>query len=160
MQIQVRQAAETDMPTLMELLTLKAKFDGDVSDFVATSEQLRKAFFSATPDAYVLLAESERRVIGFATYYRTFSTFVGRPGIWLDDLFVRDEYRSLGAGKDLLASLAQIVREWGGGKIAWTVNVGNDRGIAFYEREGGTIRNDLRCVQLGDAEIERLAAGR
>lgn len=159
MQIQVRPAAETDMPTIMELLTLKAKFDGDVNDFVATAEQLRRAFFSTTPDAYVLLAESESKVIGFATYFRTFSTFVGQPGIWLDDLFVRDECRSAGAGKALLASLARIARDWGCSKIAWTVNVGNDRGIAFYEREGATIRNDLRCVRLGDDELERLATG-
>jgi GNAT superfamily N-acetyltransferase len=157
METTVRHACEADLPVIMELLVLKAEFDGCREALVATEEQLRQAFFSSTPKAQVLLAVIDGRAIGLATYFQTFSTYVGKPGIWLDDLYVREGYRSRGVGKALMAELARIAKGLGCGRIDWTVALSNERGIAFYERHGATVYHRTRCVRLGPAGIERLA---
>jgi GNAT superfamily N-acetyltransferase len=153
----VRHASEADLPVIMELLVLKAEFDGCRDAFVATEEQLRQAFFSSKPRAQVLLAVIDGQAIGLATYFSTFSTYLAKPGIWLDDLYVRGGYRSRGVGKALMAELARIAKGLGCGRIDWTVALGNDRGIAFYERHGATVHHRSRCVRLGADGIDRLA---
>jgi GNAT superfamily N-acetyltransferase len=157
METTIRLACETDMPAVMELLVLKAEFDGCRDALVATEEQLRQAFFSAPPKAQVLLALVDGQAIGLATYFPTFSTYVGKPGIWLDDLYVREGYRGRGIGKALMARLAQLAEDLGCGRIDWTVALSNDRGIAFYERHGARVHHAGRCVRLGADAIERLA---
>ncbi len=157
MEIIVRRASEADLPAIMELLALLAEFDGCRDAFVATEDQLRQAFFSSTPRAHVLLAVVDGQAIGLATYYPTFSTWQAKPGIWLDDLYVREGYRNRGVGKALLAELARIARGLGCGRIDWVVAASNGRGIAFYERQGATVYHRSRCVRLGAAGIERLA---
>ena len=102
---------------------------------MATEEQLRQAFFSSSPKAQVLLAVIDGEAIGLATYFPTFSTYLAKPGIWLDDLYVREGYRSRGVGKALMAELARTAKGLGCGRIEWTVALSNDRGIAFYERQ-------------------------
>ncbi len=153
----VRPAFETDLPAIMELLALKAEFDGCQDVFVATEDQLRQAFFSSTPKAQVLLAVVDGQAIGLATYFQTFSTYLAKPGIWLDDLYVREGYRSRGVGKALMAELARIAQGLGCGRIDWTVALSNDRGIAFYERHGAKVHHPSRCVRLCAQGIERLA---
>lgn len=141
----------------MELLALKAEFDGCRDALLATEEQLRQAFFSASPSAQVLLAVIDGQAIGLATYFPTFSTFLAQPGIWLDDLYVRERYRSHGVGKALMAELARIAKRRNCGRIEWTVALGNERGIAFYERHGATVRHLSRCVRLDADGIGRLS---
>lgn len=160
MQPIVRSAREEDLPAVMGLLALKAEFDGSRGALVATEEQLREALFSPTPRAQVLLAEADGRPIGLATYFSTFSIFLARPGIWLDDLYVREEHRGRGVGEALMAALARIAGERGCGRIEWTVALGNDRGIAFYERLGATVRHQSRCARLGADGIDRLATAK
>ena len=157
MHLIVRAAMEADLPAMMELIQLKAEFDGWPNAFKATSDQIRQAFFSSPPRMQALLAESEGPAIGIASYYPTFSTLQARPGIWLDDLYVRDGYRSRGVGKAIMSALARIAKGTNCGRIEWTVALSNDRGIAFYERNGASIRHLSRCVRLGDAAIERLS---
>jgi GNAT superfamily N-acetyltransferase len=156
-EIIVRRASEADLPAIMELLALLAEFDGCRDAFVATEDQLRQAFFSSTPRAQVLIAVVDGQAIGLATYYSTFSTWQAKPGIWLDDLYVREGYRNRGAGKALLAELARTARRLGCVRIDWVVAASNGRGIAFYERQGATVYHRSRCVRLGAAGIERLA---
>jgi GNAT superfamily N-acetyltransferase len=158
-EIIVRRASEADLPAIMELLALLAEFDGCRDAFVATEDQLRQAFFSSTPRAQVLIAVVDGQAIGLATYYPTFSTWQAKPGIWLDDLYVREGYRNRGVGKALMAELARTARGLGCGRIEWIVALSNDRGIAFYERRGATVDHTSRRVLLGAAEIERLAEG-
>ena len=157
MQPIVRIATQADMPSLMELIQLKAEFDGWPEAFKATSDQIRQAFFSPAPSMHALIAELEGPAVGIATYFPTFSTLQARPGIWLDDLYVREEYRSHGIGKLIMKTLARLAKETNCGRIEWTVALSNDRGVAFYERNGATIRYLSRCVRLGDAVIEQLA---
>lgn len=156
----IRSATEADLPAIIELLGKKAEFDGDRAAFRATPEALRQAWFAETPLASVLLAEAGGRVIGLATYHSTFSTFLGRPGLWLDDLYLLEEFRSQGIGGALMAGLARVARDRGCGRIEWTVAVGNGRGIAFYERHQATVSHGTRHVRLTREGIERLANGR
>ncbi len=152
----IRVASEADLPAVMELLALKAEFDGCRNAFVATEEQLRQAFFSSATKAQVILAVIDGQAIGLATYFPTFSTYLAKPGIWLDDLYVREGYRSFGVGKALMAALARTAKGLNCGRIEWTVALSNDRGIAFYERHSATLLHHIRCVRLGADGIERL----
>jgi GNAT superfamily N-acetyltransferase len=154
---QIRPATDSDMPSVMELLRQKAEFDGCPESFRATPEALRSAWFSDPPRAAVLVAEVDGLLVGLATYFATFSTFLARPGLWLDDLFVTAPHRNQGIGRALLNRLGRIADEYGCGRIEWTVATRNDRGIAFYEREGASINHNVRYVRLARDGIERLA---
>jgi GNAT superfamily N-acetyltransferase len=153
----IRHASGADLRAVMELLALEAEFDGSRDALVATEEQLRQAFFSSSPRARVLLAVVDGQAIGLATYFQTFSTYLAKPGIWLDDLYVREGYRSRGVGKALLIELARIAKGLDCGRIEWIVARGNDRGILFYERLGATVRQLYRCVRLDAEGIDRLS---
>lgn len=155
----IRHAVAADIPTIMELLHLKADFDGCPDAFEATPDSLGEAWFSDPPKAFVLVAEVNGQLVGVATYYPTFSTFLARPGLWLDDLFVREEYRSRGVGEALMVRLARIAEERGCGRIEWTVASMNARGIAFYERHHASVHHATRYVRLTREGIERLAKG-
>lgn len=157
MQAIVRHAFEADMGAIMELLALKAEFDGARDALVATEAKLRQAFFSSSPRVQVLLAVRDGQAIGFAIYFQTFSTYQAKPGIWLDDLYVREGDRSRGVGKALMAELARIARTLDCGRMEWTVAVDNDRGISFYERHGATLRRLSRCVRLDRDGIDLLS---
>ncbi len=153
----VRHAADADMGAVIELLTLSAEFDGSRDAFVATEEQLRQAFFSASPRVQALLAVIDGQAVGLATYFEKFSTYLAKPGIWLDDLYVREHYRGRGVGKALMASLARIAKERDCGRIEWTVALGNHRGISFYERHGAALLHLYRCVRLDANGIDRMS---
>jgi GNAT superfamily N-acetyltransferase len=153
----IRHGTEADLPAIMRLIRQKAEFDGCPDALEATPDALRRAWFSEHPRGYVLIAVLDGRAVGIATYFPTFSTFLARPGLWLDDLYVVEECRSLGIGRDMLAALARIARERGCGRVEWTVALDNDRGIAFYERHGAAVRHLSRCVRLNREGIERLS---
>jgi GNAT superfamily N-acetyltransferase len=153
----VRHAVEADLPAMMDLLRLKAEFDRCPDALEATPDLLREAWFSAAPKAFVLVADVNGLLVGLATYYSTFSTFLAKPGLWLDDLFVREGYRSRGVGLALMARLARIAEERGCGRIEWTVGLHNERGIAFYERHHASVRHGARYVRLNRDGVGRLA---
>ena len=132
----------------MELLYLKAEFDGCIESLKATTEQLNNDFFRASPLTYILLAEVGGKPVGFASYHRTYSTFLAKPGIWLDDLYLKSEYRGQKIGKALMTRLSQIAEETGCGRIDWTVNINNSHGIQFYEKMGANIIEKVRLCRL------------
>lgn len=157
MQPIIRYAGHEDMPALMRLLQLKADFDGCRDGFVATPEALSEAWFGDPPKAFALVADVESELVALATYYPTFSTFLARSGLWLDDLFVRAEYRGRGIGMALMSRLARIAEAQGCGRIEWTVALSNKHGIAFYERNRASIHHDARYVRLSREGVARLA---
>ena len=120
-------------------------------------DSLRQAWFSDPPKAFALVAEADGELVGLATYYPTFSTFQARPGLWLDDLFVREEHRGRRVGLTLMARLARIAEDRGCGRIEWTVALSNERGIAFYERHHASVRHGSRYVRLTREGVELLA---
>ncbi len=147
-QLLIRHANPDDISAVMELIQLKAEFDGCLTGVEATPKKLGKTLFCENPLAFVLLAEIDRERIGFATYHWIYSTFLAKPGIWLDDLYVKAEYRSNGIGEMLIKYLYQIAQSKGCGRIDWTVAATNARAIKFYERMGVRIRQEVRLCRL------------
>lgn len=156
--ISTRFAQHGDLSTIFELVHLKAAFDGFPDSVTATSEALEKGLFSDSPEAEVLLAESDGEVIGMASFHSHCSTFIARPGLWLDDLFIREEHRSLGAGEAPMIRLSQVCRDRGGSRIEWSTAARNTLGINFYERIGSTVFEGSRLTRLEGAALEQLAS--
>jgi GNAT superfamily N-acetyltransferase len=153
--ISIREANQRDIPAIMELIHLKAEFDGCPKSVEASSQQLEIDLFGEKPLAFVLLAEVNRYIIGLATYHFTYSTFLAKPGIWLDDLYIKAEHRSHRVGQGLMLRLRQIGQEKGCGRIDWTVAVSNERGIKFYERIGAKIINKVKLCRLDGQELSK-----
>ena len=141
--IAVRLATSSDVSLIYRFIQKKAEFDrgvGAYSGTIQTSEdKIRQTMFNHNPFAYVLLAQGDRGVIGFALYGFRYSSFVGQPSIWLDDLYVERDMRSKGAGSLLMNKLQEIARENNCTHLAWTADVRNTRGLKFYRRLGATI---------------------
>lgn len=149
---EVRPAVVSDAPVLHGYLAKKADFDRSTGGFsgtlATTPARIAATLFGEPAFARALLAERRGVVHGFALYYFRYSSFAGRPSLWLDDLYVDAEVRSLGIGARLLARLGEIAAAHGCTHLGWTASVGNPRGIAFYERAGATIvdRGELRVT--------------
>ncbi|MBD2516642.1 GNAT family N-acetyltransferase [Nostoc sp. FACHB-973] len=151
--ILIRYANQQDIPAIMELIYLKAEFDGCPESVEATPQKLEVDLFGEKPLAFVLLAEVDGDAIGLATYHFIYSTFLAKPGIWLDDLYVKAEHRNHKIGEALILRLRQIGQEKGCGRIDWTVAVSNERGIKFYQRIGAKIIKKVRLCRLDSQAI-------
>ncbi|MEH1848290.1 MAG: GNAT family N-acetyltransferase [Nostoc sp.] len=139
----------------MELIHLKAEFDGCPESVEATPQKLEIDLFGEKPLAFVLLAEVDGDIIGLVTYHFIYSTFLAKPVIWLDDLYVKAEHRSHKVGQALMLRLGKIGQEKGCGKIDWTVAVSNERGIKFYERIGAKIINKVKLCRLDSQALSK-----
>jgi len=125
---------------------------------VGTPPQLHEALFGKRPVCEALVAEVEGRAVGFALYFATFSTFLCKPGLYLEDLFVEPAHRGRGIGKALLKRLAAITVERGGGRFEWRVLDWNEPSIRFYEGLGATLMREWLLARLTGPELARLAA--
>jgi len=152
--IHFRPATRADIPTLMDFLQLIATFDGHPESFVADADSLAFHMFGPTPRSHAILVMKDDTPIGFATYYFTFSTFLGKPGLWLDDLYILEDERGHGTGTALLNHLADVARQAGCARIDWIVNQSNSKGIAFYQRIGAAVMDDYRLCRLDEAAID------
>jgi GNAT superfamily N-acetyltransferase len=146
-----------DLPQILELLRSKAEFDGGVELMKATPEQIGAALFGAHPRAAALVADVDGKLVGIATFFETFSTFLAEPCLWLDDLFVDSKCRSRGVGRLMLVELARIAVQRGAKRIDWTVAASNVRGQQFYERAGAKLRKNSLVARLDEPAIRRLA---
>ena len=147
-----------DVPVILDLITALAAYEKLSHEVVATEADLHRWLFGARPVAEVVIAWAGDVAVGFALYFHNFSTFLGRPGIYLEDLFVIPEWRGRGVGKRLLAALAGIAVERGCGRLEWSVLEWNAPAIGFYERMGARILDDWRiCRVTGDA-LDALAS--
>ncbi|HEY9642520.1 MAG TPA: GNAT family N-acetyltransferase [Coleofasciculaceae cyanobacterium] len=151
--IALRDATPEDVPALMDLLYLKAEFDGAPGAIRATPEQLAEDLFGDRPLLGVILAEQQGTLVGFATYYRIYSSFLARPGLWLDDLFLQPSVRGYGLGKAILQRLCHIAAETGCARIDWTVDIDNAHGIGFYQAMGAVIDHSVRLCRLDQSAI-------
>ncbi|MES2956573.1 MAG: GNAT family N-acetyltransferase [Pseudomonadota bacterium] len=153
----IRSIQESELPELLALIQAKAVFDGCPETLRATVESLRSALFEQRPLAQALVAEVDGRLAGMATYYAIFSSFIAKPGLWLDDLFVYDSFRGTGIGEALVRNLCRIAKEGGCGRVDWHVSNINERGKKFYRRIGASISENERLVRLGEEQIHLLA---
>lgn len=154
----VRHVMESELPNLLTLIRAKAEFDGCPETLRATEASLHQALFSGAPRAFALVAESNGELVGMATYYAIFSSFIAKPGLWLDDLFVVETHRSQGIGEALIRRLCTIARESGCGRLDWHVSAFNERGQRFYRRLGASISEKARLVRLDETQIRMLSA--
>jgi len=151
----IRLATAQDLPNLMALLQLKAAFDGCPESLLATPEKLESTIFCPSPMAYILLVDVDGSPspVGLASYHFTYSTFLARPSIWLDDLFVTASYRNQSIGAALIQHLCQIAKEQDCGRIDWTVDVDNAAGIRFYRRMGAALKTQVHLCRLDQGAI-------
>jgi GNAT superfamily N-acetyltransferase len=155
--VNVRPSLETDIAALLDLIRAKAGFDGCLDSLRTDERSLWVALFSARPRASALVAEINGRVVGMATYYDIYSSFVAKPGIWLDDLYVYEDYRGHGVGRALMTTLCEIAYREGCARIDWIVARDNENGRSFYSKLGAEIFDQVRHARLDEAAIGRLA---
>ena len=154
---QIRPARVDDVPIILQLIRDLATYERAPDEVVATEEQLIDVFFGDRPVAEVLLAFEEESPVGFAVYFYSFSTWLGRPGLYLEDLFVKPENRGKGYGRALLVELAKIARDRGCGRMEWAVLNWNEPAIKFYRALGAKPMDEWTVFRLTREEIAQLA---
>lgn len=156
--MRIRDAVEADVPLIATLIRELAEYERLAHEVTMTEEELREALFGARRHAEVLIAEDdERGPLGFALFFHNFSTFLGRPGIYLEDLFVRPPHRGLGVGAALLRRLARVAVDRGCGRMEWSVLDWNEPAIGFYRRLGARANDAWTTYRLDGEALEALA---
>ncbi len=154
MNVTLRAATAEDVPLVLRFIRELAKYEKLEHLVIATEDSLRDHLFGRRPMAEVVLAERGGDAVGFALYFPNFSTFLGRPGLYLEDLFVREDVRGEGIGRQLLAHLAGVAIARGWGRMEWAVLDWNEPAIGFYRRLGASLLEDWRICRLtGDALV-------
>jgi GNAT superfamily N-acetyltransferase len=157
MDVRLAPARREDVPIILDLIKGLAEYERLSHAVTATVADIEAGLFGAAPAAEVVLAWAGDRAVGFALFFHNYSTFLGRRGLYLEDLFVVPEWRGRGVGRRLLAELARISIERGCGRMEWSVLEWNETAIGFYRRVGAEIMEEWRlCRVTGDALL-RLA---
>jgi len=156
----IRTALPADVAELHEMIQALAEYEKLGHLCVARKADVADALFGSRPAAEALIAWRVDQAAGFALFYHTFSTFLGRRSLWLEDLFVRPAHRRLGCAQALLGALAAIAVERGCGRFEWSVLDWNTRAIDFYQKLGATVLPDWRIVRVVGPALHTLAAGR
>jgi GNAT superfamily N-acetyltransferase len=154
----LRAATAEDVPQILAFIRALADYERLRHLVVATEDGLRQALFGPRPYAEVVLAEDAGVPLGFALFFHTFSTFLGQPGIYLEDLFVVPEARGRGVGRALLAHLARLAAERGCGRVEWAVLDWNAPAIRFYESLGARPNAEWTVYRLAGDPLAALAA--
>jgi GNAT superfamily N-acetyltransferase len=155
--VRVRPARPRDVPVLMSLIRALAEYERLAHAVVARPSDLRAALFGSPPAAEAVLAELDDEAVGFALFFHSFSTFVGKRGLYLEDLFVRPEFRGRGVGTALLRHLAAVAVARGCGRFEWAVLDWNEPALAFYRRLGAEPLGDWTVHRLTGAPLVKLA---
>jgi GNAT superfamily N-acetyltransferase len=154
---EIRRAFIEDVPVILELIRELATYERAPNEVTATEEQLVEVLFGERPAAEVLLAFEGKSPVGFAVFFHNFSTWLGRPGLYLEDLFVKPEKRGKGYGRALLVDLAKIARDRGCGRREWAVLDWNEPAIKFYRALGAKPMEEWTVFRLTRDGIARLA---
>ena len=158
-QITIRAAVRADAPLVLGFIRELALYEHLEHQVVATVEDIEAALFDARPYAEVVFACLDGVPLGFALFFHNFSTFLGKPGIYLEDLFVRPQARGLGLGRRLLAWLARTTLERGGARLDWAVLDWNAPSIGFYRSLGAVPLDEWTTFRMSGAALEALARG-
>ena len=154
---EIRPATEEDVPLLLRFIKELAEYEKLSHEVSATEEVLRESLFGERRVAEALLAYLGDEPSGFALFFHNFSTFLGRPGIYLEDLYVRSEFRGSGIGQALLVHLAKLAKERGCGRLEWWVLDWNESSIGFYESIGAVAMDDWTVYRVTGDALESLA---
>ncbi len=155
----IRPATRADVPAILDFIRALAVYERAPDAVVATEQDLLRDGFGPQPYYACLIAEQDGVPAGFAFYFFDYSTWLGRPGIYLEDLFVHPEFRGLGIGKALLQRVAAIALEKGCARLKWQVLDWNTPAIDFYQAMGAEFMDEWRTVRLSGPALERLAGG-
>ena len=153
----VRAARQTDVAQIHRLIIDLASYERAADQVRSTPDQLRAALFGPQPAAYALVAETAGKVVGFALYFRSFSTWEGVHGIYLEDLYVEPEHRGSGLGKALLVALAEIAVQRGYARLEWAVLNWNQPSIDFYRALGAAPMEGWTVYRLAGPALQRVA---
>jgi GNAT superfamily N-acetyltransferase len=151
------EATEADVPVILELIRGLADYEKLSDHVTATAEKLRETLFGPRPGADVLLAFVAEKCAGFALFFPNYSTFLAKPGIFLEDLYVRPEHRGQGVGRALLTRVAAIAKERGCGRFEWEVLDWNAPAIGFYKSLGAAPMDEWTKYRVTGEALEKLA---
>ncbi len=153
-------ATESDVPVILEMIRALAEYEKLSHAVIADEHRIRQTLFGPKPAAEALLAYDGDACAGFAVFFSNYSTFLAQPGIYLEDLFVKAEFRGRGIGFALLKRLAEIANERGCGRLEWAVLNWNQPAIDFYQKLGATPLAEWTTYRLTGEPLERLSRSR
>lgn len=155
--LSIRKAEKTDIPLVLDFIKKLAEYERLSHEVVATEDDLERYLFGSEKVAEVLIGYEEEVPVGFALFFHNFSTFLGKPGIYLEDLFVLEEHRGKGYGKKLLARLAALALERNCGRLEWAVLDWNEPSIEFYKSLGTRMMDEWIVNRLTGESLVKLA---
>jgi len=153
----VRSATPADVPAIFNLIQALAEYEKLSYAVTGNPENLEQHLFGSKPYAEVIIAEYEEKPVGFALFFHNYSTFLTKPGIYLEDLFVLPEYRRQGIGKAVLTYLAKLAVSRDCGRLEWSVLDWNESAIAFYKSMGASILDEWRICRVNDESLITMA---
>ncbi|TFH00423.1 MAG: GNAT family N-acetyltransferase [Calditrichales bacterium] len=156
--LSLRFAGKKDVPQILEFIRMLAAYEKLSHEVVADEATLEKSLFGSRPVAEVILAEYKNKPVGFALFFHNFSTFLGKPGLYIEDLFVIPEMRGKKIGETLLTFLANLAVERGCGRLEWWVLDWNEAAIRFYKKLGACPMNEWTVFRITGDNLVRLAA--
>lgn len=156
--VEIRNATIEDVPLILEFIKGLAEYEKLAHEVTATEEILRKTLFGSRPAAEVVTCHCEGAPAGFALFFHNYSTFLGKPGIYLEDLFVKPEFRGKGLGRALLIYLARLAVERDCGRFEWSVLDWNEPAIGFYKSLGAVPKDDWTIFRVSGDALTQLAA--
>jgi GNAT superfamily N-acetyltransferase len=154
----VRQAEEKDTALLLDFIRRLADYEKRLHEVTATEQDIRSVIFDKKV-AEAIIAENKGKPAGFAIFFHNFSTFLGKPGIYIEDLFVCPEFRGKGLGKRLFSYIAQLAVKRNCGRVEWTVLTWNEPAINFYKKIGAIPKNEWMLYKLSGHALEELSFG-
>jgi GNAT superfamily N-acetyltransferase len=155
--VRIRAAESRDVPRLLSLIVELATYERAAEHVVGSERLLHDALFGADPSAEAVVAELDGTTVGFAMFFRTFSTWLCRPGLWLEDLYVLPQHRRGGVGRALLAHVAGVAVERGCGRLEWAALNWNEPALRFYDSIGATRLDEWQTLRLDGAALRSVA---
>lgn len=155
--LRIRAAVIKDIPLIVRLIHELAEYEREPQQAIATEQDIRRDGFSANPKFRVVIAEWSGHPAGFALFFYNYSTWMGRAGLYLEDLFVRPEFRGRGIGKSLLAHLAKMAVDEGCGRFEWQVLNWNTPALEFYKALGARVMEEWSTMRISGESLRKLA---
>ena len=156
--LSIRPALAEDVPAILQMVRELASYENLLDEVTATPTRMRKALFGSSPQAHAILAECGKEPVGMAVFFFNFSTFQARPGLYLEDLYVKEAFRRRGYGERMLRYLAKVAAQNGCGRFEWAVLDWNLPAIRFYEKMGAEVLKEWRMCRVSGPSLPALAA--
>jgi len=157
--MEIRFATQEDAPVIVDLIKGLAEYEKLSHEVIVTEEKIKATLFGEKKFAECLIAEVEQKSVGFALFFHNYSTFLGKPGVYLEDLFVKPEFRKLGVGQALLRRLAQIAIQRNCARLEWSVLDWNKPAIDFYMNLGARPMSEWTVFRMTEMEMQTFAKG-